>query len=108
MIVNDYLTPNKWADTTSLSFTASGYLKQWRCPIACSITGWSSTVETAAGASQLSIVVNGTPGAAITGISSATSQSASITARIVNANDLIEVRIISAICNACLITLYFS
>ena len=107
LLISDYLTPNKWADTTSLSVIASGYLTQWRCPIACSITGWSSTVETT-GASQLSIVVNGTAGTAITGIASAISQTSSITARTVNANDLIEVRIINAICNACLITLYFS
>jgi hypothetical protein len=107
ILLSDYLTPGKFADTLSTSVTASSYLTQYRSPIACSITGWSSTVQTT-GSAQLSIVVNGTAGTAITGIGSATSQSGSITARTINANDLIECRIINAICGACYITLYFS
>jgi len=107
ILIGDYLTPSKWADTASTSVIASSYLTQWRCPIACSITGWSSSVQTT-GVAQLSILVNTVAGSAIVGVASATSQSATITARAVNANDLIEVRIINAICNACCITLYFS
>jgi hypothetical protein len=107
VLINDYLIPSKFADTASTSVIASGYLTQWRCPIACSITGWSSSVQTT-GAAQLSILINTVAGSAIVGVASATSQSGTIVARVVNANDLIEVRIINAICNAVLITLYFS
>jgi len=103
----EYLTPSKFADVASASIITSSYLTQWRSPIACSITGWSSTVQTT-GASQLSIIVNTVAGAAITGIGTATSQSGTIAARAISANDLIEIKILNAIAGAVLITLYFS
>jgi hypothetical protein len=103
----EYLTPNKWADVASASIIASSYLTQWRSPIACSITGWSSTVQST-GASQLSILLNSVAGTAITGIGTSTSQSGTIVARAISANDLIEIKILNSIAGAVLITLYFS
>ena len=107
LLTNDYLTPNRFADTTATSVTASSYLSQWACPVACNITGWSSTVQTTSGAT-LSILIGGSAGTAIAGVATSTTNSGTITARPVTAGAIVEVRIVGTITNATCVTLYFT
>ena len=107
LLTNDYLTPNRWADTTATSVTTSSYLSQWTCPVACNITAWSSTVQSSTSAT-LSIVIAGVTGTAITGVATSTTNSGTITARPVSAGAIVEVRIVGTITNATCVTLYFT
>jgi len=107
VVANDYLTPNRFADASATGIsTGSTYLTDWKCPVACSITAWSTAVQTTTVAS-LTINIAGVAGSAITGAGTSSTNTGTITARTVNAGDIIQVRM-TAITGGTCVTLYFT
>jgi len=106
ILANEYLSPNKFADPSSSGITTASYLTDWKCPVACSITAWSTAVQTTAVAS-LTIIIAGFAGTAITGAGTSSTNTGTITARAVAAGDVIQVRMTGITGGTC-VTLYFT
>jgi hypothetical protein len=107
ILAGDYLQPNRFADSSAISLITSNYQTQWLCPANCTITAWSSAVQTPNGSAVLGIYLGGVLQNSIASVGASTTNTGTLT-RAVTSGQIVELRINTAVIGACCITLYFT